>query len=139
MYLPGLPFAEGAPMKLDHAVSVVGLAWLLMAHSQAAGAASIVVEAGQTHTLTEDLVLTGEDTLEIRGTAEKPCTMVGNQHRVRSAPKWAGSIKITHCKLQKLGGPEKRAENGQVSGPGPHAFDLQVAGKGEVIIEHCTF
>src|SRR5262245_56339387 len=46
---------------------------LLFVPSPLVSAAPIVVEAGQTYTLTEDLVLNGADTLEIKGTADKPC------------------------------------------------------------------
>ena len=47
-------------------------------------AANHVIEAGKSHTLTADLVLTGDDVLEVRGTAEKPCTLIGNNHRMQA-------------------------------------------------------
>jgi hypothetical protein len=101
-------------------------------------AAPIVVEAGQTHTLDADLVLDGADRLEIRGTADKPCVLVGNRHQIRTGPKWSGAVTITHCTLRDLGGLPKRGAAGLVSGPGPAAFDLRAAGKGDVTIERCT-
>src|SRR4051794_26175818 len=55
--------------------------WLLTLPLQAA---RHVVEPGQTLTLDEDLVLAGNDSLEVRGTPEKRCTLVGNNHRIRS-------------------------------------------------------
>ena len=69
-----------------------------------AAAESVVVEAGKTHTLTADLVLNGDDVLDIRGTADKPCVLVGNRHRIRSGPKWTGTLRITHCTIRDLGG-----------------------------------
>ena len=102
-------------------------------------AATVVVEAGQTHTLTEDLVLNGTDTLEIKGTAEKPCSLVGNRHRIRSGDKWTGSVKITHCTIKNLGGLQKRSDKtGLYVGNGLPAFDLKVGGKGDITIENCT-
>ena len=53
------------------------------------GLASVAVPAerrlgpDETLTLTEDLVLSGEGVLDIQGTAEKPCTIAGNGHRIR--------------------------------------------------------
>jgi hypothetical protein len=102
-------------------------------------AATHVVEAGKTHTLMEDLVLTGDDVLEVKGTAEKPCTIVGNNHRIHSEGKWSGSVKITHCTLRKLGARAKSPDDQQRLGTETHAFDLKAAGKGSITIEHCTF
>src|SRR5262245_10286682 len=122
-------------------LSVRGFAFtacLLAILAQPAAAASLVIEAGKTHTLQENLLLNGDDVLEIKGTAEKPCTLVGNQHGIRSGANWTGSLRITHCVIQKLGGTPKLADNGQVSGPGPLAIDLKVGGKGSITIEHCT-
>ena len=62
---------------------------LVIVPLSAAPAAPVVVEAGQTHTLAEDLVLAGADTFEIRGTAEKPCTLVSEADSA-SAPPTAG-------------------------------------------------
>jgi hypothetical protein len=84
-------------------------------------------------------VLDGDDVLDVRGTPEKPCALVGNRHRIRSGSKWTGSLRITHCTIRDLGGLPKRAADGRVSGPGAAAFELKVAGKGGVTIEHCTF
>jgi hypothetical protein len=97
------------------------------------------IGAGETLQLQEDLVLAGDDVLEIKGTADRPCTLIGNQHRIRSDAKWTGSLKIAHCTIQKLGEPAKRAGNGQITGPGAAAFDLKATGKGGIVIEHCTF
>jgi hypothetical protein len=110
----------------------------ILAMAQPALAAPIVIEAGKTHMLKEDLVLDGDDVLEMRGTAEKPCTLAGNRHAIRSGPKWTGSLKITHTTIRDLGGLPKRAANGLISGPGALAIDLKVAGEGAVSIENST-
>ncbi|HEX5271341.1 MAG TPA: hypothetical protein VFW33_12670 [Gemmataceae bacterium] len=111
---------------------------VVLGSAPAARAAPLVVEAGQTHTLREDVTLDGDDVLEVRGTPEKPSVLVGNRHRIRSGPKWTGSLKITHCTIRDLGGLPRRTADDRVQGPGDPAFDLKVAGKGGVVIEHCT-
>lgn len=124
-------------MKLPLLACLIG--WCVLGFPPPLSAGTKTVAAGETLQLREDLVLTGDDVLEIHGTAEKPCTLLGNQRRIRSDAKWTGSIKITHCTIQKLGEPARRAGNGQVTGPGASAFDLKASGKGSIIIEHCTF
>lgn len=126
-------------MKLSHVVLALVPCCLLVLVPQAASAAATVVEAGQTHTLQADLVLNGDDSLDVRGTADKPCILVGNRHRIRTGGKWTGSLKIAHCTIRNLGGLPKLDDKGLVSGAGPNALELHVAGKGTVAIEHCTF
>src|SRR3954452_14887126 len=96
------------------------LTWI--ASAGAAPAAPVVVEAAQTHTLQQDLMLDGKDVLEIRGTAEKPCTLVGNRHRTRSGTAWTGSLRIVHCTIRDLGGLPQRTADGLVSAPGAAAI-----------------
>src|SRR4051794_38383117 len=113
---------------------------LLFVPLTVAPAAPVVVEAGQTHTLAEDLLLAGADTLEIRGTAEKPCTLVGGRYRIRSETGWTGTVKIAHCTIKDLGGLQKRSDStGLFIGNGLPALDLKVGGKGDVTVENCTF
>jgi hypothetical protein len=104
-----------------------------------ARAATHVVEAGKTLELKEDLVLSGSDVLEVKGTADQRCTIAGNNHRIRTAEKWNGSVTIRHCTLQKLGSPAKVTDDGQRLSTEFHALDLRVLGKGSVSIENCTF
>src|SRR4051794_2616510 len=120
-------------------LALLGTLCLLIDSSHPAPAAPVVVQAGQTHTLQADLVLNGDDVLEIRGTPEEPCVLVGNRHRIRSGPNWTGVLKITHCTIRDVGGLPRRTPDGLVSGPGPDAIELKVAGKGQVVIERCTF
>jgi hypothetical protein len=63
----------------------LALSWLGSAST--ARAAPLVVEAGQTYTLHEDVILDGDAVLEVRRTPEKPCALVGNRHRIRSGGK----------------------------------------------------
>jgi hypothetical protein len=125
-------------MNFHHLAFILLLSLTTVASPGAALAAPILVEAGQTHTLRDDLVLNGDDVLEVRGTPEKPCILIGNRHRIRSGAKWTGALQITHCTIQSLGGLPTRAADGLVGGPGEPAFELKVAGKGSVAIEHCT-
>lgn len=111
-------------MKLSTFATAMGC--LLSFSSLTASAAPIVVDAGQTHTLQADLVLNGDDVLEIKGTADKPCVLAGNAHVIRSGAKWTGSIRITHCTIQKLGAT------------GTPGIDLKQSGNGSIVIEHCA-
>jgi hypothetical protein len=79
-----------------------------------------VVRAGETLTLADDLVLGVADSLDVQGTAEKPCVIVGNGKSIRSAEKWAGRVRIAHGELRGVGGVDLR-------------------GEGEVLIERCDF
>ena len=125
-------------MNFHRLVFILPLILIVVPAPCAALGASVRVESGQTLALHDDLVLSGDDVLEVRGTPEKPCILIGNRHRVRSVAKWTGTIKITHCTIQSLGGLPKRAADGLVSGAGESAFELKVAGKGSVAMEHCT-
>src|SRR5262249_5684124 len=78
------------------------------------------------------------DVLEVRGTPEKRCTLVGDRYSIRSADKWSGAVTIRHCTLQKLGAPAKVADDGQRLGTEFHALDLKASGKGSITVEHCT-
>lgn len=129
---------KGIVMKLAQVAYVIVPVLFLFSTSRA-WPAPIVVEAGKTHTLNDDLVLDGDDVLEVRGTTEKPCILVGDRYRIRSGPKWTGAIKITHTTIRRLGGVPRISADGLLKGSGPPAFDLKVAGKGSFNIEHCTF
>ncbi len=125
-------------MNLRNPVVILSLALAWLGAAPAARAVPLIIEAGKTHTLQEDVILNGDDVLEVRGTAEKPSILVGNRHRIRSGDKWTGSLKITHCTIRDLGGLPRRTADERVQGPGDPAFDLKVAGKGGIVIEHCT-
>jgi hypothetical protein len=82
------------------------------------------------------LVLDGDDMLEIRGTAEKPCVLAGNRHRIRTGDAWTGSLRISHCTLKELGGVAKRNQQGQVKGSGAPALELKATKQAAITIEH---
>src|SRR5262245_48451717 len=70
-----------------------------------------VVEAGQTLALKEDLVLSGDESLDIKGTAERRCTLLGNGHRIRTKAPWTGSVRIRHCDVRKLGAAARMSDD----------------------------
>lgn len=94
-------------------------------------AASRDVPAGETLTLSEDLVLSGDDALAVAGTADKPCTLVGNNHQIRTDDNWSGRLTLTHCRLKGLGAGGLKPEF--------RALDLRATKSAAVRIEHCTF
>lgn len=102
-------------------------------------AAARTVEAGQTLALKEDLVLTGADVLEIRGTSDRRCTLLGNGHRIRSEGLWTGTLRIRYCDIRHLGAPAKLSDDGSRIAAEFPALDLTAAGKGTIVIEHCDF
>lgn len=109
----------------------------LLALLLAAGAQDRVVRAGETLTLAADLLLGAGDSLEIQGTADKPCAIVGNGHAIRSAEKWTGRIRMTHAEIRGLGAGAT-IEGDKLTRERP-AFDVRAAGEAEIAIEHCTF
>lgn len=93
----------------------------------ALAAGDTVLEAGKTLTLTEDLVLSGGDSLDVRGTAEQRCAIVGSGHSIRTAEKWTGRIRVANTDLKGLG-----------SSKAP-CLDVRAAGKAEIQLEGCDF
>jgi len=85
-----------------------------------------IVEAGKTLTLTEDLVLSGDDALEVRGTSDKRCVIIGNGHRIRSQEKWSGRVILRACDVRGLGTSTL------------HAVELRAAGKAHIGFNGCT-
>ena len=92
-----------------------------------AAADSLTVAAGKTLTLDADRVLSGDDVLEVLGTAEAPCTIVGNGFRIRSEGNWKGRVKLAHAVIKGLGSEKQ------------DALRLSVGGNGDITIENCTF
>jgi hypothetical protein len=100
--------------------------------------AAPTVEAGNTLTLKEDLVLTGDDSLEINGTADLRCTLVGNGHRIRSQGKWTGSVRLRHCDVRQLGTAPTFTADGKRLASAPAGLDLTLSGTGALTVEHCV-
>jgi hypothetical protein len=87
-----------------------------------------VVNADKTWTLTEDLVLTGADSLEVNGTKEKPCTIIGSGRQIKTAGEsWTGHIIMRYCTVRDLGTAAKPA------------MVLSQHGKSSVDIRYSTF
>src|SRR5947208_2968745 len=101
----------------------------LLCLSPASGwAASRTLKAGEVLGVSEDIVLTGDDVLEVQGTAEKPCRLDGNGQQIRTRGEWRGRVKIDHCEFRGLGSMKSPA------------LDLTSTGDGDrVIIEHSEF
>lgn len=95
------------------------------------------INPGETWTLSEDLILKGADILEVNGTKEKPCAIIGNGHQVMTDGDRTGLVKITYCTVKQLG-KEAEISGGRTSRQFP-AFDLSATGNSEIIFEHCTF
>ena len=66
-------------------------------------AASKTVAPGQAVGMSEDIVLSGDDVLEIKGTAERPCRLDANNQQIRTKGDWTGRIVIRHCEFRSLG------------------------------------
>jgi hypothetical protein len=93
-----------------------------------APAASRVLQAGQVLGISEDLVLAGDDVLDVRGTAARPCRIDANTQQIRTAPDWKGSIKVAYCEFRGLGTAKKPA------------LDLTATADGDrIVIEHSHF
>src|SRR5438876_1163296 len=93
-----------------------------------ARAASRTLKAGEVLGVSEDLVLSGDDVLEINGTAEKPCRLDGNCQQVRTVGDWKGRIVARHCEFRGLGSAKTPA------------LDVTAAGDGDqIVIEDSEF
>src|SRR4051794_16021294 len=114
-------------------------AGLLALATAGAAVADHVVQVGQTLTLTEDLVLSGNESLEIKGTPDRRCTLAGNGHGIRSKGEWTGSIRIRYCELHQLGAPAKLTADGRRIAAEFSALDLTISGRGGLVVEHCVF
>ncbi|MBV8882247.1 MAG: hypothetical protein JO332_19985, partial [Planctomycetaceae bacterium] len=93
----------------------------------ALAAGDTVLEAGQTLALTQDLVLSGSDSLDVRGTGNARCTIAGNGHSIRTTEQWTGRVRVSFCDLRGLG--NVRA----------HALDTRGAGGSDVALDGCLF
>lgn len=103
---------------------LVVLLWL----ASTADAASRTIRAGQIVGVSEDIVLTGDDVLEVQGTREQPCRLDANCQQIRTQGDWTGSIRISHCEFRGLGTATKPA------------IDVSAAGEGDqIVMEHSAF
>ena len=131
--------ADGAAVEIAAGSFVVAAKGLpLVARPLVVAKQSIVLEAGETHALAEDLVLSGQDSIEVRGTPEKRCTIKGNRHRIRTSGEWAGRIRISHCDLVELGDKPVFSAQGRLSSQA-HAMELHASKDAEISVDHSTF
>jgi hypothetical protein len=101
---------------------------LLLATARTAGATPVTIAAGQTYTLSANLVLSGADTLDAKGTVQSPCVIAGNGHAI-VANNLTGHVKIENCVLQGLGGTQETTP----------ALGLTAQGTADVTITGSTF
>jgi hypothetical protein len=91
-------------------------------------AASRTLQPGQVLGISEDLILSGDDVLDVRGTAERPCRIDANGQQIRTAPDWTGRVSVSHCEFRSLGSAKKPA------------LDLTATADGDlIVIEHSSF
>jgi hypothetical protein len=115
-------------MRYSLVVLIVCLSCLPFLRPASVQAASRTLKAGEVLPISEEFVLSGDDVLEINGTAEKRCRIDANGQSIKTSGKWTGRIKITHCDFRSLG-----------SAVNP-ALDITAGGEGnQVIIEHGDF
>jgi hypothetical protein len=98
-----------------------------------------VVPAGQTLSLKDDLILTGDDSLDIQGTPDRRCKLEGNGYRIVSKGAWTGSVRIRHCDVFQLGAAAQLAADGSKIVAEFPALDLTIAGQGSLVVEHSVF
>src|SRR4029078_9461050 len=84
--------------------------------------------AAQVLGISEDLVLAGDDVLEVNGTAQKPCRIDANCQQIRTTPDWRARIKGTHCECRGVGTAKTPA------------LDITAHGSGDrIVIENSEF
>src|SRR5215471_14266622 len=121
------PAQRGKFAWLPFALSAAAIGGSLLA-ATAAEAASRTIRAGQIVGISEDIVLSGDDVLEVLGTADQPCRLDANNQQIRTSGEWRGRIDIRHCELRGLGTASKPA------------LDVAAAGDGnQIVIEHSSF
>jgi hypothetical protein len=79
------------------------------------------------HVLTADIVLRGNDSLDISPGNSGPCRLVGNGFGIRSEGDWTGELSIRNCQVDALGSATTEA------------ISVTVLAGGAVTIEGTTF
>jgi parallel beta-helix repeat protein len=88
---------------------------------------AVGLRAGTTAVLSADVVLGVTDVFEMLGTAEAPCTLIGNGYAIRTTEGWTGRIVIRHCTAHGLG---------TASAP---ALEVHATGRADVVVENTVF
>ncbi len=118
-------------MKLRLLTKALMIGAFCLGISYAAIGGDTIVPAGQTLTLEQDLLLSGADDLIIAGSPEKPCSLEGQNHQIKTDANWKGQVKISHTRIRNLGAKGNK--------PLIYAFDLKAGGSAVIQLEHCTF
>ncbi len=101
---------------------------LLLVAGDPCRAASRTLRPGEVLGISEDLVLSGDDTLDLRGSPERPCRVDANGQTIRASGDWTGRVVVHHCEFRGLG-----------SATAP-ALDLAASGDGDaIVIEDSVF
>jgi len=106
------------------ALAAAAAALAAVATGGAARAQSMTVLPGGSLALTQDLTLSGSDSLTAGADGGAPCTIDGQGHSIVTMTAWAGSIKINGCTLSNLGTDTVPAINVAGSGDGA-TFDVR--------------
>src|SRR5262245_45979269 len=107
---------------------LLGACWLGVLLPHSALSASRTLKAGDVLGISADIVLAGDDILEVNGTQEKPCRIDANCQQIRTAADWRGRIQVRHCEFRGLGTAKVPA------------LDLTAGGEGDqIVIEHSHF
>jgi hypothetical protein len=87
-----------------------------------------MLSPGQVLGMSEDIILSGDDSLIVNGTAEKPCRIDANCQQILATQDWRGQIRVSYCQFRSLGSAQKPA------------IDVTARGSGDnIIIENSEF
>jgi ferric-dicitrate binding protein FerR (iron transport regulator) len=111
---------------------------VLVAHPLRPSGKATVVKAGETLDLSEDLILAGDDTLEVLGTADHPCILKGNHHQIRTSGEWIGRLRITYAEVRELGDRTAFNAQGKVTSQ-THALEIAASKSAEFAVENTSF
>jgi hypothetical protein len=93
-----------------------------------AGGRATLIEAGPNdRVLSADIVLTGDDSLDLSSNDAGPCRLIGNGYAIRSRGTWVGHLSIRGCFVQDLGSASVAA------------IALEMSGGASTTIEGVTF
>ena len=103
-----------------------------------AQSASVTLTAGKTLELKDDVLLSGTDEFVVEGTAQQPCTIIGNKHRILTRDNWAGRFIVTHGIVRGLGDKTPEIAPDRLA-PEICALQLTATGSAEIAIRNTTF
>src|SRR4051812_20212468 len=83
--------------------TLVSLVFLAGFTTSPAVAASKTIGPGQAYGMGEDIVLSGDDTLLVNGTSDRPARIDANNQQIKTKGDWTGKIVIRHCEFRCLG------------------------------------